>query len=83
MLTNMSKLLLFNNKLTDLPLTLGHLYKLEVLGLLGNSVADEYMDILQQRDTKALVADLKERIQRKQYHIWFMNNFGLHDYSFT
>ena len=60
MLVNLTSLLLFHNKITSLPNEIGYLFKLEMLGVEGNPLDDEYMEAISRRGSKALVAHLRE-----------------------
>ena len=62
-LVNLRELYLFDNKTRDIPLEIGYLCKLEILGIDGNVGLDEDLkEIMVQQGTKALVEHLRERI---------------------
>ena len=63
MLVNLREPFLFDNKIRDIPLEIGYLCKLEILGIDGNMGLDEELkEIMVQQGTKALVEQLRERI---------------------
>lgn len=60
MLTELRALFLFDNQLTVLPPELGTLYQLEMLGVEGNPLQDNLMDVIKQDGTQALIAFLRD-----------------------
>ena len=62
MLTNLKKLLLFENRLQALPPEIGYLYQLEMLGLEGNPMHHEpnQLDFLIENGTHELVRLIRE-----------------------
>ncbi|KAI7058925.1 hypothetical protein KC352_g43977, partial [Hortaea werneckii] len=61
MLTNLKRLLLYENHLEDLPFEIGSLYQLEMLGIEGNPMRHcDYKERLMETGTKELVRFLRE-----------------------
>lgn len=62
MLVNLKELRLFDNQLRLLPDDLGSLYKLEFLGIEGNPLDEDYLDIMKEEGTRTMIATLRERL---------------------
>lgn len=60
MLTELRALFLFDNRLSLLPPELGTLFQLEMLGIEGNPLQDNLLDIMKQDGTQALIAFLRD-----------------------
>ena len=60
MLVNLKTLLLFDNRLTHLPDEIGHLFKLDMLGITGNPWSPDYRTIMNTKGTKELITRLRE-----------------------
>jgi CCR4-NOT transcription complex subunit 6 len=62
MLSNLKKLLLFDNNIRTLPYEMGYLYRLETLGIEGNPLNDVLKSQIMKDGTKALIRYLKEEM---------------------
>ena len=66
MLSNLREFFLFDNQVRELPAEIGLLYKLEILGIDGNSQLDEgQRTMIIEQGTKGLVTHLRETSQGK------------------
>ncbi|KAI5801215.1 Endonuclease/exonuclease/phosphatase [Geopyxis carbonaria] len=59
-LVNLRQLLLFDNQLTALPCEIGSLYQLEVIGIEGNPLQDEYKQMMIKDGTRVLIESLRD-----------------------
>ncbi|KAJ5505453.1 Leucine-rich repeat typical subtype [Penicillium expansum] len=62
MLSNLKKLLLFDNNIRTLPYEMGYLYRLETLGIEGNPLNDVLKSQIMKDGTKALIKYLREEM---------------------
>ena len=62
MLTNLRQLLVFDNQLTALPNELGSLHHLEVIGIEGNLVQEDYKQLLIKEGTRAVITNLRDNM---------------------
>ena len=62
MLSNLKKLLLFDNNIRTLPYEMGYLYRLETLGIEGNPLNEVLKSQIMKDGTKALIKYLKEEM---------------------
>jgi CCR4-NOT transcription complex subunit 6 len=62
MLTNMRKLLLFDNQIQTLPYELGFLFNLDTLGIHGNPLDEEIKSRIMQEGTKNLIVYFRENM---------------------
>lgn len=76
MLTNLKKLLLFDNHLVELPYEMGSLYQLEILGVEGNPLRDEFKDIIVEHGTAELIRYLREQAPSKSAERHLLCDFG-------
>lgn len=60
MLTNLKELFCFDNHLVSLPPEIGTLYQLEMLGIEGNPLSENYKELLQKEGTHALISFLRD-----------------------
>jgi CCR4-NOT transcription complex subunit 6 len=60
MLTKLKELLVFDNHLVTLPFELGNLYNLELLGIEGNPLNEEFKSIVMDEDSGSLIRYLRE-----------------------
>jgi CCR4-NOT transcription complex subunit 6 len=65
MLVNLKELLLFYNKLETLPYEVGNLFQCSVLGVAGNPLNDDLMQIVMEHDSTTLIKHLRENALRK------------------
>ena len=65
MLTNLRQLLLFDNQLTVLPFEIGGLYQLDVIGLEGNPLQNEYKSVMMDKGTRELIVGLRDNAPSK------------------
>lgn len=61
-LSNLKELLLFNNHLQDLPGEMGYLYQLENLGIEGNPINENLMQVIHSQGTLGLVPFLRDHV---------------------
>ena len=68
MLHNLKKLLLFDNLIVNLPMELGSLYKLTVLGLEGNPLSHQLRGLLYKEGTRGVIFYFRDNCPVKDYH---------------
>lgn len=65
MLVKLRELLAFHNDIQTIPDEMGSLYELEMLGMEGNPLRHDYMDLIKEEGTHALISYLRENSDGK------------------
>lgn len=65
MLVGLRELLCFDNHISELPIEMGSLYQLEMFGIEGNPIRQEWKDLVMDHGTSELIRVLREESQRK------------------
>ena len=65
MIVGMRELLAFDNQIGDLPIEMGSLYQLEMFGVEGNPLREDFKTIVMEQGTGELIRYLRETSQRK------------------
>lgn len=60
MLVKLRELLAFHNEIENIPDEMGSLHELEMLGMEGNPLRDDYLQVLMEEGTGALIRGLRE-----------------------
>jgi hypothetical protein len=65
MLVGLKQFLAFDNQITDLPVEMGALYQLDILGIEGNPLREDYKSMVMEQGSSELIKYLRENSSRK------------------
>ena len=70
MLVNLRCFLIFDNQITALPTEIGHLFRLEVLGIEGNPLAQDVKSHIVEHGTQSFIEFVREKLLGVSPHLF-------------